>query len=335
MRPLTLLAVLALVAVPGAAGSTGAKTIGTRGAVDSISADGGRVAIHAQLGDDPRCDFGAVWQPARQRVFRLGSRDTCPQSDDAEFDELTLSGDLAVWTNYNFGNHAYCVGPFVASLRTLRAVGSGACPAEPDNADMHWEYRGSAGLLVARSWTLCEADCEPDFSKTYDAHVALYLIRSTGPKKILAAKNDTKLLDVDAGRILLRDPGGRLLVLNAAGRQVGNLPVNAKTAWLDGSSRVSTPIGMSLTTFDIASGRVAETCTTKKGARIQDVENGDVVYFAGNQVHLLTIATNADRVVARQRGLVQADLEPGGLFYAYNVPGGGSKPGRVAYLPLK
>jgi hypothetical protein len=52
-------------------------------------------------------------------------------------------------------------------------------------------------------------------------------------------------------------------------------------------------------------------------------------------VHLLTLATRADRVVARQRGLVQADLEPGGLFYAYNVPHGGPKPGRVTFLPLK
>ena len=67
---------------------------------------------------------------------------------------------------------------------------------------------------------------------------------------------------------------------------------------------------------------------------MQDVENGYAVYFAGTEVHLLTIATNADRVVARAKGLVQADLEPGGLFYAYNVPGGGSKPGRVTYVPL-
>jgi hypothetical protein len=32
---------------------------------------------------------------------------------------------------------------------------------------------------------------------------------------------------------------------------------------------------------------------------------------------------------------VQADLEPGGVFYAYNVPGGGSKPGPVTFVPLK
>lgn len=67
---------------------------------------------------------------------------------------------------------------------------------------------------------------------------------------------------------------------------------------------------------------------------MQDVENGLAVYIAGNQVHLLTIATNADRAVADKKGLVQADLEPGILFYAWNEPHGGSKPGRVAWLAV-
>ena len=43
----TLLLALALALVPAATGATGAKTVGTRGNVISISADGGRVAIHA------------------------------------------------------------------------------------------------------------------------------------------------------------------------------------------------------------------------------------------------------------------------------------------------
>ena len=71
----------------------------------------------------------------------------------------------------------------------------------------------------------------------------------------------------------------------------------------------------------------------KKGARLEDVENGLAVYLTPGEVHLLTIATNRDRIVARQKGLVQADLEPAGLYYAYNVPGGGTKPGRVTFVP--
>jgi hypothetical protein len=330
---LAALLALAAVLVPGASGATGARTIGTRGAVDSIAADGSRVAIHTQLGDDPRCDLGSVWEPRIARITHFG-RATCGNSADAEFDGLTLAGSRVAWTNYDFGNHAYCSGPYVATL-TTGAKNTGGCPAEPDNADMLWEYKGSGGLLVARSWTRCDASCAPDFSKTYDASVVLYTVGPAGLHKLAAEKDDTKLLDVDAGRILLRDPARKLLVLNAAGKQVAALGVDAGSAWLDGADRVSVPAGTTLTTYDVATGHVVETRTMKKGAKLQDVENGRAVYIAATEVHLLTIATNADRVVARQRGLLQADLEPGGLFYAYNVPGGGAKPGRVTYLPLK
>jgi hypothetical protein len=336
MKRALLAAGAVLILVPGAvAASPAARTLGTRGAVESISADGGRVAIHARLGDDPRCDFGSLWQPGVNRIYHLGRR-SCPQSSDAEFDALTVSGDLTAWTNYEYGNHAYCVGPYVATLRPPRTVATGGCPEEPDNEDLYWEYKGSGGLLVARSWTQCESSC--DKPGTYDASPAFFFVTAGGLRRFLGAKDDTKLLDVDARRILLLDPAGadsKLLVLNAAGTQIDTLPVNVKRAWLDGRSRVLALIGRTLTTFDIAGGRIVETGTVKKGATIQDVENGYAVYFAGNEVHLLTIATNADRVVARQRGLVEADLEPHALFYAYNVPGGGAKPGRVTYLPLK
>ncbi len=152
------------------------------------------------------------------------------------------------------------------------------------------------------------------------------------PKKLLAARDDTKLLDVDAGRILLRDPAKKLLVLNASGTQVGSLPVVAKTARLSGAARVAVVSGTGLRTYDIATGRLAATSTLKKGAVLEDVEDGTAVYLAAGEVHLLTIATGRDRVVARQKGLVQADLEPAGLYYAYNVPGGGTKPGRVTFV---
>ena len=36
----------------------------------------------------------------------------------------------------------------------------------------------------------------------------------------------------------------------------------------------------------------------KKGAKLQDVENGMAVYLAGPEVHVLKIADNSDRVVA-------------------------------------
>jgi hypothetical protein len=326
------LVALALFLVPGAAGgSATTKTIGTRGEVVSISADGGSVAIHAVLGSDPGCDSGSVWSPATGKVVRFQDTPCGKRQSDDEYDELTLAGTRVVWTDYDYGNHAYCNGPYVATAAKPKPANLGECPPEPENLDMYWEYKGDDALLVARSYFLCELDCEEDYTRTFDDAVQIYSV-SAGLTTLLKAKDDTKLLDADAGRILLRDPAKKLLVLNAAGKQIGMLPLDAKAAWLSGASQVSVPTGATLHTYDIATGKLAETCVMKKGAKVQDVENGLAVYLAPGEVHLLTIATGRDRVVARQKGLVQADLEPAGLFYAYNVPGGGSKPGRVAFV---
>ena len=328
-------AAVAVAMVPGATASSGAKTIGTRGRVESISADGTRVAVHAVVGYDPGCDSGSIWQPSTGKIVRLADTPCGKLQSEDEYDELTLAGSHAVWTDYDFGNHAYCTGPYFATLTKPKPVNLDICPEQPESEDLYWEYKGSAGLLIARSYTRCVASCEPDYSRTYDDGVTIWSIGAGTAKKLVTPKDDTKLLDVDAGRILLRDPSGKLLVLDGAGKQVATIPIDVKSAWLDGATRVSTPSGTSLTTYDIASGRVVETCTMKEGATVHDVENGFAVYVAGGEVHLVTIATNADRAVLRQKGLVQADLEPGGLFYAYNVPGGSSKPGRVTFVPLK
>jgi hypothetical protein len=335
-----LLVALALAVVPGATGADGAKTIGTRGRVAEISADGARVAIHAVLGDNPGCDAASIWTPATGKVVRLADTPCGKRQSEDEYDQLTLAGSRVVWTDYDFGNHAYCTGPYTASVTNPKPANSVKCPEAPDNQDLYWEYKGDGNLLVARSYTLCEANCAPDFSRTYDADVTIWSVGAGGLTKLLTPKDDTKLLDADAGRILLWDPTKKLLVLNAAGKQVASLAVNSKVAWLSGPGRVSVP-GVAkggveaLFTYDLATGALVETCTLAPGATMQDVENGLAVYITPGKVHLLTIATNADRVVARQQRLAYADLEPGGVFYAYNVPGGGSKPGRVTYLSLR
>ncbi len=327
-----LVAALALVAVSGASGGSATKTIGTRGAVVSISADGGTVAIHAAVVGDPDCDSGSAWTPASGKIVRFQDTPCGKRASQKQYDSLTLGGSRAVWADYDYGNHAYCNGPYVATLAKPKPVNTGECPDEPDNSDMYWEFAGAGTLLVARSYFLCEASCEPDYDRTYDDEVQIWRV-GAGLTKLLAAKDDTKLLDVDAGRILLRDPSKNLLVLNASGKQAASLAVDARLALLNGPSQVSVPSGTTLRTYDIATGKLAETCTMKKGAVLQDVESGTAVYLAAGEVHVLTISTNRDRVVARQKGLVQADLEPQGLFYAYNVPGGGSKPGRVTFVP--
>lgn len=339
MRRALLLLALASLAAPGAGGAGGAtKTIGTRGSVDSISADGGRVAIHAELGANPTCDSGGVWQPTTGKVVRLQDA-VCggKGSSDREYSALTLAGSHVAWVDYDLGNHAYCYGPFAATLAKPKPVDIGNyCDGTPDTSGTYYEFAGDGNLLVARSYLQCEADCDPDYSRTYQTDVEILRVAGGKLTKLLSAQDDTKLLDVAAGRILLLEPPATLVVLDGAGKARGRIVLSKgaiATARLDGSSQVVVAAGTTLTTYDVATGAVVKTATMKAGARFQDVDTGRAVYFAGGAIHVLTIATRRDRVVAKQKGLVQADLEPAGLFYAYNVPGGGPKPGRVTFVP--
>ena len=338
MKLSLLVAALALVAVSGAGGGGSAtKTIGTRGAVVSISADGGTVAIHAAVTGDPDCDSGSAWAPATGKVVRFQDTPCGKQASQKQYDALTLGGSRAVWADYDYGNHAYCNGPYVATLAKPKPVDSGVCPDEPDNSDMYWEFAGDGTLLVARSYFLCEASCPPDYDRSYDDEVTIWRV-GAGLTKLLAAKDDTKLLDVDAGRILLRDPSKKLLVLNAGGKQVGGpvTPPEVRAAFMSGAAQVvGASKGSKLTHVRRRHREGRQDGDDEEGRQLMDVENGVAAYFSAHRCGTCcpTIATDRDRLVATQKGLIQADLEPQGLFYAYNVPGGGSKPGRVTFVP--
>jgi hypothetical protein len=329
VRRLLPLAAVVLAVGPAAAGTPAAKVLGTHGQVVSISADGGSVAIHAATNANSQkpCDSAAIWTPATGKVVHLVDK-RCG-ANDARFDDLTFAGTTAVWTDYDYGNHAYCTGPLTATLTAPNAHDSNQCGGD---GDVYYEYGGDGSLLVGRDWLSCDYDCGPDCNGSYQADVELVTVGAK-VKKLTDEKRNTDLLDVDAGRILLRWKQ-TLIVKDGGGKQVASFPAPGRgAAYMDGADRVSVPNKTTLTTYDIATGKVVETCTMKPHATLEDVENGVAVYIKDDdEVHLLTIATNHDVVAATAQGLVEADLEPNGLYYAYNVPSGGSSPGRVAFI---
>ena len=329
------LAAVALAALPAAGAKTpAAKVIGTRGKVVSISADGGRVAINATVAGNPECDSGSVWTPSTGAVVRFQDSPCGPKQSDDQYVGLTLAGTTAAWVDYDYGNHAYCAGPYTATLAKPKPVPiADYCDGTEDTSDTYYEFKGDGALLAGLSYLRCEASCGPDYDKTYDTDIAVYRLAGGVLKRILAAPDDTTLLDADAGRILILEPGKKLVVLDAAGKQVGALTLpEVGEARLSGSKQVvAVSQGTTLTTVDVATGKPVKATKMQGEAKLMDVETGVAVYFSATEVHLLTLATGRDRVVVKQRGLVQADLEPAGLFYAYDVPGG-AKPGRVAFV---
>ena len=179
--------------------------------------------------DGAPCDSGSVWTPASGKVVRFVDENCSKNGADRHFMALTLAGSRAAWTDYDYGNHAYCIGPVTATLAAPRASNSGVCPDEPDNEDMYVEYKGDGSLLVGRSWLQCDSSCGPDYTGSYQDDVVLYTI-SSKVKKLADEKRNTDLLDVDAGRILLRveEDALRPRRLGQAGGGAGRFPAGAR-----------------------------------------------------------------------------------------------------------
>ena len=335
-----LAAALALVPAATTAGpALTTKTIGTRGSVESISADGGRVAITTSLG---KCAGASLWTPASDAVLRLPA---CSKDADAQYVGLALAGTRAAWWDYSAGNHTYCLGPFTATLAQPKPLDLGGCPAEPDNADLAWDFRGDGSLLVARGYTVCAASCEPDYERSYDASPVLYRVGAGRLQPLAKLVDDTKLLDVAGSSILVLEPGGRLVVLSAAGKRGTTVAARAQGGAL-GSGVIVSVSGRVLTVYDAATGAFQRTRTMVAGGTFRDLEGGLVAYAthaargsgsgggaAGESVlRVLRLADGRDRAVARVASLVGVQLEPAGLFYADNS-GKGDKPGRVTFVP--
>src|SRR5204862_6122431 len=92
-----------------------------------------------------------------------------------------------------------------------------------------------------------------------------------------------------------------------------------------------------LRVYDAASGKLRATwklASRSASPFLGDVDSGIAVYQVGSALHLLRLDNGRDRVFRQVKGLIAARLEPGGLFYAYNVQTGGAKPGRVTFVPF-
>ena len=340
LRRLVAVGVLISISLGGAslAGGASAKgrvaTIGTAGSVIGISADGGRVATAVALANGAQtCDRIAVWQPAGNRITRIGAP-TCRASseNDVNVDSLTLGGDRVAWAGYRHGNHAYCAGPFTASLASPEPTDLGVCDGEL--SDVFFDFAGDGSLLVVREYTQCEDNCEPDYVGTYQTDIALSRVTDTlvpiGP-----LKRDTRLLGVDAGRLLLSHGNTLEVVSPGQGKQAIfiSLPGKVDVARLSGNDAVVAS-GRAVAAYNVSTGKPGVTRQLVAGGKLADVESGIALYTQAGNIHVLRLADGRDVVVSHALGLVAAQLEPSGLFFAYNIPKGGKKPGRVAFIPF-
>ena len=143
----------------------------------SISADGGDVAIHAAYEDRATCDSGSVWTPASGKVVRFQDAACEQERRDRQYDALTLAGSRAAWTDYDYGNHAYCNGPVHRDAREAEAGEHRRLPAtSPTTRTCTGSTRATAACSSRARGSLCEASCGPDYDRTYDDDVKIWSV---------------------------------------------------------------------------------------------------------------------------------------------------------------
>jgi hypothetical protein len=196
---------------------------------------------------------------------------------------------------------------------------------------------------------------------------SLWRIVGSRKRLVLGGSNELAALSVAAGRILVQRADGSLELRRANGSLLRRFPFRpgqVRGATLDASellvlySARPPPAGRPATAvtwrvYDPVSGalrhvlpaapavgraidptRVAEL----PSANVPDVERGLAVYVVGTTVHVLRLADGRERTFrppASSRPWpppVLAQLEPSGLFYAYNVRGRWK--GRVRFVPF-
>jgi hypothetical protein len=337
-----IVAAVVVAAASAAAPPAGVKVIGTRGVVASIAADGPRVAIVAE---EQRvsggCGHGSVWTPGTGKVVRIDEKNDCYEGSSSRHDNLTLAGTRVAWVDYDYGNHAYCDGPYTTTLAA--PARRTALPSDCDGtlSDVYFRFAGDGNVLVESSHKVCEVEgiCTDDNGDPLPEGIyRVEINRVVGAKlRPVVPTADMRWLDGVAGTRVLVEEKGSLNVYSLAGRTLTSIPGTVDAARLAGTNVVAAK-GKRLTVYG-PDGKVVAQRRIAVARSLNDAEGGLVVYgvtIAGEQrsgkIHVLRLSDGRDRVIATVPRPVGADLESTGLFYAYNETKG-EKPGRVVFMP--
>ena len=280
--------------------------------------------------------------PRRQRE--------CSGSSTGEEIYGVIAGRRLAWVRDVGGNYreAWLVTATIGRPRSTTQL-TEAQVRNTDTGVGDWvgNINGDGSLLVFNTWSVCETTPEgdscpegtPPGSHIYNEN----LWRIVGPRKqlLLARPDELTVLSVAAGRILVRRADGSLEVRRADGSLLRAFPFRrgeVRAALLDASELVVLDYGSSLTwrVYDLVSGQQKRVFAAPGRAIATDVERGLLVYTVGRAVYVLRLADGrkvifkAPVVRMPYPAPVQAQLEPSGLFYSYDV----RREGRVRFVPF-
>lgn len=350
----TFLAFLVLLtaAVGTAAGEspTRLRIVSIPGDVTSIAADGSRVAAAVRAGTG--CDRAVVWVPALVTTQTFVSKFACSGAAFHEMPEVALAGNRVEWVAVTGGNlqdmalETAVLGKPKISVAAFAENKAGA----EGGVDGDWigDLFGDGSLLVFDTWHECAVE-RPEGSPpcpagaiVRDVVVSQTKLWRLGSQKSLVRANTNayEVVGLDTGRIAVRDPaGGSVAIVSAAGAVTKTIAVPAgdvSGVAFQGRQLVVLENGL-LDVYDVAGGdKPVKSIPVPAGKLkpvLRDVQSGLAVYVRGTSIHVVRLADGKNvRIVPSVSGHVDAQLEPGGLFYSYTLPRTPAL-SRIAFLP--
>ncbi len=340
-----LLALLGVLALAGPASASGPNRLSVAGSVEQIAFDGSQVAISSHLEEGgQRCDRAEEWDLATGKVvhFGLAGEQECHgsgQGNDDPVTDIAFGGGRALWVTAQFSNHSHCTHLETATVAEPAAtvVPHPLCNGYTD--DTAFETEGDGSLIAVESYIDCEY--EPDcLNGVVRLDPALYRLDGSKLTKLASGNDVYRLFSVDSGRIAVQSKNGDLQIRSSSGAVLQTLPFErgeVGNAKLDGSS-IIVRTKEALEVYTIGATKPEETWPLPRADRLQDVSGGLAVYLVTasglTAVHVLRLSDGRDRtVVSGVKGILDAQIEPSGLVYAYNDWAAGTRPGRVVFVP--
>jgi Tol biopolymer transport system component len=305
--------------------------------VSRLAADGSRVALEYDPGQDPASRFTVrpeVWDPASRAITVLG--DGC-EGWGACFG-IAIAGDrvaeLFIEPGFTRDDSFGLRTGTLAAPRMVGFVCAGALSCLGIPID---DLLGSGSLLVFDTWdTPCQlshAGC----TGRPKTNGRLFRLDGSQVVQIAASPGALTPLSVDAGRILVEHEDGTMEIRAADGTVLRSFAfdeVSVPGARLQGNDlAVQTPTSIEVT--DATTGVFQRRWPLPApNATLTDLQSGIAVLVAGTDIHLLRLSDGAETVIhAPGGGPVLAQLESSGLFYSYAADDP-RYPGRVAFVPF-
>jgi hypothetical protein len=299
----------------------GPRTVSTRTPIDTLSADGGRVAFAAR-GTAADCGHVAVWTPAARKLVRFARRAPCrdwpPRS---RVYAVALGGDRLAWTTERNCPNS-CEGTLdsrkLGAPRTdrLAVAGSDGYPLARGHGDLLVFNDGSRLVRIGSGTEPCQEE-------------------GPGPADIcttLRRGEHSVPVDSVSGRLIAVREERAAAVLDDHGTLVRIFAFEAGDvtgAKLDGNHLVVAH-GRAIEVYDIATGALQTQRPLPANSSLAEVDGGVAVLVGGKTIVLLRLQDGRTKTIAPGLGPVLAELEPDGLYYSHVTRDGG---GRLQFLP--